>query len=69
MQGHAFILKQLFHLIRGKQDPRSTTHNKDDAHTDHFLSERSDTAYRIECVNLNALNRHTRSCRFVVHEL
>jgi len=62
------ILQQLFHLMRRQQDPRSTTHNKDDARTDHFLSERADTAYRIACVELNALNSHTRSGRFVMHE-
>ena len=63
------ILKQLFHLMRGKQDPRSATHNKDDACTLHFLGERADTAYRMVRAKLNPLNRHIRSCSFVLHEL
>src|SRR5438270_1364168 len=67
--GNALILKQLFHLIRRQQDPRSATHHQDDACTLHFLGERADTAYRMVSVELHPLDRYTRSCCFVLHEL
>src|SRR3989442_14501325 len=68
IQGNAFMLEELLHLTRREQHPCPTLNKEQDACTLHFLGKGMDTTHGMACVQLNALNWHPLSCRFVMHK-
>ena len=64
----AIVLQELLDLTCCEQHSSPTMHKEQDACTFHFLSERADTAHGMVGIQLDALNRHALSCRFVLHE-